>query len=69
MLQVSYSERLIGHNTWLPPLHTWYIGSMVGKGGISTSRRETRGSNDRVHDKACKKINHISTITYSIIMQ
>ena len=37
---------------------------------------ESRGSNDRAHgiscrylDKACKKINYISTNTYSIFMQ
>ena len=37
---------------------------------------ESRGLNDRVHgiscrysDKTCKKINYISTNTYSIIMQ
>ena len=41
-----------------------------GQGG------ESRGLNDRVHgiscrysDKTCKKINYISTNTYSIIMQ
>ena len=45
-------------------------------GGELYQGGESRGMNDRVHrilcrylDKTCKKINYISTNTYSIIMQ
>ena len=75
---VHTSQEPAYQNTWLH-----YLLSILDISGARWERvvfllqdRESRGSNDRVHgiscrysDKACKKINYISTNTYSIFMQ